>query len=208
MARALGDADLLAGQRLGANVLEIARLARDEARGRRVIARGEVRLLERFGGDADGGDGSVCVALVEARNEVFPGDGVHLALNLERLADGLGEIDVEAGEGTNLVVIMERRIVAVGDETQLGEPAHVGLGAEHIALPGIGNDFVLGRLGGCAMRLKDEQSADERGEPKRRRADADQSAGMEEASQHASLITRCGIGAKRLDNFGLYSDTY
>src|SRR5581483_10533344 len=47
VAGAPGDADLLAGQALRADVPEVTRLLGDEARRRRVIARGEVGLLER-----------------------------------------------------------------------------------------------------------------------------------------------------------------
>jgi hypothetical protein len=131
--------------------VSVARLLRDEARGRRVIARGEVRLLERFGGDADRGDGSVRVALVEARDEIFPSDSIHLALNFELLADGLGEIDVEAGQRADLVVIMERRIVAVGDEAELLHALEVRLRPQSRALPDIGDDFV------ADLRLGDER---------------------------------------------------
>ena len=108
--------------------------------------------------------------------------GRDVALHLERLADRLGEIDIEAGQHAHLVEIMEGRIVAVGDEAELAQPVHVGLRPQHVALPGVGDDLGLG-LCGRLLRLKDEQRADERGEPKRRRAEAGQSG--EEASQHA-----------------------
>ena len=58
----------------------------------------------------------------------LPIDGLDLALDFEFLADRLGEIDIEAGEHANLVVIMERRIVAVGDEAELLSPRMSGFG--------------------------------------------------------------------------------
>src|SRR4029453_10119404 len=57
MPGAFSHADLLTLERLRTNVPEVAVLARDETRGRGVVAGGEVGLLERLGADADRGDG-------------------------------------------------------------------------------------------------------------------------------------------------------
>ena len=94
----------------------------------------------------------------------LPIDRPDLALDLELLADGLGEIDIEAGQRALLVEIMEGRIVAVGDEAELVEPVHVGLGAKHVALPGVGNDvgLGLGRGGGWAAMRASRSAAQNR----------------------------------------------
>src|SRR5262245_53276267 len=146
MAGAFSHTDLLALERLRTNVLEIVVLARDETRGRGVVAGSEIGLLERLGADTHRRDGRVCVAVIKGLIDLTPIDGLHLALDLELLADGLGEIDVEAGERAHLIEIMERRVVAVGDERQLVEPMHVWPRPKHVALPGVGHDLVLGLL--------------------------------------------------------------
>ena len=99
------------------------------------------------------------------RGEDFgPVDVLHLALDLQGFADRLGEIDIEAGQRADLVEIMEGRVVAVGDEAELLQPVHVGLGAEHVALPGVGDDVVADLRRG-------------RDWPERRRARAQQAGG-------------------------------
>src|SRR5262249_48200280 len=99
----LGHADLLALERLRSNVSQVAILARHEARGRGVIARGEVGLLERLGADTDRGDCRVSFAIVEGRINFVPIDGLDLALDLQLLTDGLGEVDVESRQRPHLV---------------------------------------------------------------------------------------------------------
>ena len=54
--------------------------------------------------------------------EILPLDRPDVALDLDRLANGAGEIDIEAGQHALLVEIMEGRIVAVGDEAEPVEP--------------------------------------------------------------------------------------
>src|SRR5215467_8578435 len=112
MACALGNADLLALERLRTNIFDVVVLARNETRGRRIIARGEVGLLERLRADADRGNGRVSFAVVEGRINLVPLDGLDLALNLQLLADGLREIDVKSRQCSHFVEIVERRIVA------------------------------------------------------------------------------------------------
>src|SRR5262249_32239838 len=153
----LGHADLLALECLWTNIFDVAVLARDEACGRRIIAGGEVGLLERLRADADRGNGRVSFAVVEGRINRVPVDGLDLALDLQLLANGLGKVDVKSRQRPHLVEIVERRIVAVGDEGELVEPVHVGPRAEYVALPGVRHDLVLGLLRGSRRRRKHAQ---------------------------------------------------
>src|SRR5262245_12348381 len=105
--------DFLPLDGLWADVLEVAFFARYEACRRRIVAAAEIGLSKSLGIDANRGDGRVGLAVVKIGVQIFPLHRPDIALDPDRLADGAGKVDVEAGEHALLVEILEGRIVAV-----------------------------------------------------------------------------------------------
>ena len=123
MRGACNHARALAAQCLGTDVGEREILRRDEAAGRPVIGRGEIDLRSAAGVGGDGRDRGVRGAGFDrAENRVEPAR-LDRAGDLQLLADGAREIDVEAGQRAVGPGEGEGRIFVVGDEADGAQPA-------------------------------------------------------------------------------------
>ena len=91
----------------------------------------------------------------------------------------------------DLVVIVERGVIAVGDEADSIDPLHVRLRAERfLALPVVGDDGVLGLGIGFTRREAEREAEDERGKPEGRRDRSFHWRTHRAASLHRPLLAR------------------
>ena len=120
--RSLGDGDLLALEPFGGDVEAAGGALGRKAGGRVVVAVGEIDGLERVGAHRVRGDDGVGLAAPERRQQFRPGPHLDVAGRRQLQADGAGDIDVEAGEDIVLVVVVEGRVVAVGEEADGDAP--------------------------------------------------------------------------------------
>lgn len=116
MGRARNDADRLAFQAGGRRVERRRFAAHDKARRRTIIGRGEIELVARRRGRGERGGDRVALTFEQRIDDRVPAARLNRAGDLQFLANGARQVDVEAGERTIGQREIERRIVVVGQE--------------------------------------------------------------------------------------------
>ena len=114
---ALGDGDLPALEPFRGDVEPAGAALGRKAGGRMIVAVAEIDGFERVGAHGVRGDDGVGLAAPQRLQQLRPGPHLDIAGGRKLQADRAGDVDVEPREDVVLVVVVERRIVAVGEET-------------------------------------------------------------------------------------------
>ena len=129
------DTDGLAAQAFGGRGRRREGGKRREAGRRDIVGRGEIERRARLRIDADRGHERVALIVVQRPDQCIETARLNRACNLQLLANGARQIDVEAGERSVRQREMERRIIILGEEAQAAQTAEIRFGGVMMRVP-------------------------------------------------------------------------
>ena len=158
--RAVADhPDRLAGERRRIDLSRRKVLSRGEARRRQIVGAGEREFGAQRRRRPHRRDHRVALAGPQRIDERVPAPRLHGAGQMQLLADGAGDLDVEAGERAVGISEIERRIVVGGEEADRLQPRQVGLVEVQGRVPQARRRISARRAGAERQRAKDARQS-------------------------------------------------